>query len=304
MSENLEQPNFIYQDVPLPVKSHKKRKRDKSRVEAVNDDTTPHTEARKRKRSVPSKLKPTASSEYIPLKRPRGRPPLNVSGNTTSSTGMAAPVRVPNRSHARKPDLAASAAILPPYHYVPIKSSKFAIDTMENEGAKTQRPHSALMTQRIISRLMTEGPLSIADLVGYGNEAPPRDLVQSIIDVLQVTAVVIQLKVKDFKAQPSSSTSSSSSTLNNSSSSSTLYAMAGIAKGSESTELHKLPDVTKVKLASAVAARKRIAKLQVYLVRAVPFFSRFRNRLLNLKIKWYYFFTYLLYLSIGNSYAW
>jgi hypothetical protein len=113
---------------------------------------------------------------------------------------------------------------------------------------------------------MTEGPLSIADLVGYGNEAPPRDLVQSIIDVLQVTAVVVQLKVKDFKAQPSSSTSSSSSVLNNSSSSSTLYAMAGIAKGSESTELNKLPEVTKVKLANAAAARKRIAKLQVHLV--------------------------------------
>ena len=241
-------------------RTYKKKKRDRNNIKMKlpGEDVDAANQTRKRKRTVPSKLKVSTVSDYVPLKRPRGRPPLNSSTNAGSSASLPVSVKVPHKSHVRKPDTAStvvpsSAAVQPS-----AKSIKLASDSGETEAAKTARPHSALVTQRILSRLMTEGPLSVADLVVAGVDAPPRDLVQSILDVLQVTAVVVQLKAKDPKLLQSSSSGASIAH-----SSGTMYAMAGVAKGSEYTELSKLSEVTRIKLLNAAAAKKRIEKLQV-----------------------------------------
>ena len=114
---------------------------------------------------------------------------------------------------------------------------------------------------------MTEGPLSVADFMTTGPEAPPRDLIQSILDILQVTAVIVQLKWKDPKTGLSSSSSSGSLNGNT-----TIYSMAGISKGSEYAELSNLAKVTRKKMLSAAAARIRIEKLQV-----IPEFLFFKH---------------------------
>ena len=103
---------------------------------------------------------------------------------------------------------------------------------------------------------------SVADFLSTGADAPPRDLVQSILDILQVTAVVVQLKLKDPKSMQSSSSSGSVTATN-----SVVYAMAGIAKGPEYTELCKISEVTRKKIANIAATRKRIERLQVRTIR-------------------------------------
>ena len=240
-------------------------------MKSASEDIESATQARKRKRSVPTKLKVSTITDQIPLKRPRGRPPLNPLSNTFSSANFPAPIRVPTKSHIRRPDVPPSLPIISVTSEVHTKTLKSLLDSPgpEAEVAKIVRPHSALVTQRILSRLMTEGPLSVADLVVAGIDAPPRDLVQSILDVLQVTAVVVQLKpLKDPKAAHSFSSSSSGANAGGgvvNSNNSVLYAMAGIAKGSEYTELSKLTEVTANKLLKASATRKRIERLQVNL---------------------------------------
>lgn len=257
-------PDFLHDEETASLKrSYKKKKRDrnKSRMKSSDEEFDPQSQTRKRKRTISSKLKALTASECIPLKRPRGRPPLNLSLGTASNN-FSVPSRVTNKSHVRRPEIAPSGILPPASQTNLLKNSKAASDPAENEGAKIHRPHSALVTQRILNRLMTEGPLSVADFLSPGTDAPPRDLVQSILDVLQVTAVVVQLKLKDPKLQQSLS---SSGALN---ANSTVYAMAGMAKGSEYAELGRIAEVTRKKLLNAAAARTRIEKLQVsYLTR-------------------------------------
>lgn len=186
-------------NIKLTDKKKKKRKRTPPR-EPDDDETEAgeQSDSRKRKRSIPTKLKITNSTtEVIPVKRPRGRPPLNITTNTVVSTiPIVAPViRIPSRSHAKRIDhIDTSNAPIIVHTNNNNSKIKVSIDTTENE-TKTTRPHSALVTQRILSRLMTDGPLSVVDIVGSGSDSPPRDLVQSILDILQVLSVVVQLKV-------------------------------------------------------------------------------------------------------------
>jgi hypothetical protein len=253
-------PDFLHDEETASLKrSYKKKKRDrnKSRMKSSDEEFDPQSQARKRKRTISSKLKALTASEYIPLKRPRGRPPLNLSLGTASNN-FSVPSRVVNKLHMRRPEIAPSGVVPPIPQTNLSKSSRVISDPTENDGAKIHRPHSALVTQRILNRLMTEGPLSIADFLSPGTDAPPRDLVQSILDVLQVTAVVVQLKLKDPKMQQLLSSSSGAVNAN-----STVYAMAGLAKGSEYTELGRIAEVTRKKLINAAAARTRIEKLQV-----------------------------------------
>ena len=236
-------------------------------MKSAGDDADAAAQARKRKRSVPTKLKVSTVIDHVPLKRPRGRPPLNPMSNTGASANFPAPTRAPTKSHIRRPELP-PIPIISVTSEIPAKVLKSTLNSLgpEIEVAKIVRPHSALVTQRILNRLMTEGPLSVADLVVTGVDAPPRDLVQSILDVLQVTAVVVQLKPLRDPKQSFSSNSTSSSISGGgmiNSNNSILYAMAGIAKGSEYTEFSKLTEVTTNKLLNASATRKRIEKLQV-----------------------------------------
>ena len=215
-------------------------------MKSTAEEIDPAAQPRKRKRTIPSKLKASTSTDSIPLKRPRGRPPLNIlnaNGSITFPTG----IRLPNKSHVRRPDVPGAFPSSSGTFTASLKSSKLASDSGETEVAKIVRPHAALVTQRILSRLMTEGPLSVADLVVPGVDTPPRDLVQSILDVLQVTAVVIQLRAKDPKPTGTGVLAPNA----------VLYAMAGIAKGSEYTELNKLEEVTRKKLFNAAAAKSK-----------------------------------------------
>jgi hypothetical protein len=256
-----ELPDFLHDEETESLKrSYKKKKRDrnKSRMKSSCEDFDPQSQTRKRKRTVSSKLKASTVTEYAPLKRPRGRPPLNLSSNTASSSSFAAPLRPLNKPQLRHPELTQVPFLLPTTQSLSQKPTKNSTDSADNEVAKILRPHSALVTQRILSRLMTEGPLSVADFMTTGPEAPPRDLIQSILDILQVTAVIVQLKWKDPKHGMSSSLSSGPLNGNT-----TIYSMAGIAKGPEYTELSNLGKMTRKKMLSAAAARIRIEKLQV-----------------------------------------
>lgn len=255
-------PNFLHDEVTASLKrNYKKKKRDrnKTRMKSAVDELDPASQARKRKRTASSKLKASAVADYIPLKRPRGRPPLNLP-LTGAIPGNFVPVRPTIKPNFRRSD--AAPAALSNQQHAPPKSLKVSTDPVETDVAKTQRPHSALVTQRILSRLMTEGPLGVADFLSTGADAPPRDLVQSILDILQVTAVVVQLKLKDPKSMQSSSSSGSVTATN-----SVVYAMAGIAKGPEYTELCKISEVTRKKIANIAATRKRIERLQVRTIR-------------------------------------
>ena len=229
-------------------------------MKSTSEDTDAAAQARKRKRSVPTKLKVSTVIDHVPLKRPRGRPPLNPLSNTGGSANFPAPTRAPTKSHVRRPEFP-HITVISATSEVPAKVLKSTLNSPgpEIEVAKIVRPHSALVTRRILNRLMTEGPLSVADLVVTGADAPPRDLVQSILDVLQVTAVVVQLKPLRDPKQSFSSNSTSSSISGGgmmNSNNSILYAMAGIAKGSEYTEFSKLTEVTTSKLLNASATRK------------------------------------------------
>ena len=258
-----ELPDFLHDEETESLKrSYKKKKRDrnKSRLKSSAEDFDPQSQTRKRKRTISSKLKASTIAEYVPLKRPRGRPPLNLTLNTASSSTFSAPIRLINKTHSRNPDIPQVPLLLPTTQAATQKPSKNSTDPADNEVAKVLRPHSALVTQRILSRLMTEGPLSIADFLTAGPEAPPRDLIQSILDILQVTAVIVQLKWKDPKNGMSSSSSSGSGSLNGNT---TTYSMAGLAKGSEYVELSNIAKVTRKKMLCAAAARIRIEKLQV-----------------------------------------
>ena len=132
-------------------------------------------------------------------------------------------------------------------------SSSLGLNVNDTETTKVIRPHSALVTERVIMRLMTEGPLTISDLVGNALDGPTRELIQSILDVLQVLDIVVQLKTSD----PSSTTASSAT--NNQ----VLYALSGLAKGPEYVELSRMIESTQMKIEKTKATRDRIEILKV-----------------------------------------
>ena len=81
-------------------------------------------------------------------------------------------------------DSTSSTGFKPYYAPEPAQSSSSAV--ADGESGKIQRPHASLVTHRILTRLMTEGPLTVSDLTGNAADGPTREVVQSILDVLQV----------------------------------------------------------------------------------------------------------------------
>jgi hypothetical protein len=160
----------------------------------------------KRKRSVPGKLKQPDNAailhrapsgkrgrnrglDNLPQKRPRGRPPLGAKSYLampTKTLGLGIGLGASRGYGGRQSmDSLSSVAFKPFLSSEPAASSSSA--AADGESGKIQRPHASLVTHRILTRLMTEGPLTVSDLTGSAPDGPTREVVQSILDVLQVT---------------------------------------------------------------------------------------------------------------------
>lgn len=182
-------------------------------------------------------LKNTLESNGIAgIKRPRGRPPLALSGGK------------------RKYDMLGSRTIfLPPSPVVPspvaqvqaeIKPSK---DSSNDAAIKTMKPH--LVVQKVLARLMTEDPVSVSALMQLIPDAS-KDVIQSSLDILQVLGVVVSVKPRSQSANSSSSTSNTS------------YTMVNFGRGVTSVAFLEIMERLGSKLSQADSVRKRIRKLE------------------------------------------
>jgi hypothetical protein len=271
-------------------------KANRKRNSEVTNDAVPadiagaDVSSSKRKRSIPSKFKqpepeistapPRIISEKRPrktdssnMKRPRGRPPAGLKMPAAPPQPASTGARSSNKSQKATDNQA-------PLSSSPRDSAHAPTAQAQEDNAKIPRPHAAIITHRILTRLMTEGPLTVAELQGTAFDGPTRDTVQSILDVLQIFCLVTQLKVQDTAPGTSSSpapaaegnstatnpadgTSNATATATaTADANSVVYAMAGIAKGPEYTTLSKLSAVAREKRANAAAVRKRIERLQ------------------------------------------
>ena len=176
------------------------------------------------------------SNGIIGVKRPRGRPPLALSGGK------------------RKFDtIGPRAVLLPPspilptpvaHVHVEIKPSKDS----SNELPKTMKPN--LVVQKVLSRLMTEEPVSVAALMQLIPDAS-KDVIQSCLDVLQVLGVVVAVKLKGQSASSSSSAAS------------VAYTMVNFGRGDAPVAFLEIIERVNTKIYKAESVRKRILKLEV-----------------------------------------
>lgn len=173
---------------------------------ATGGGATASSTGAKRKRSVPGKLKQPDNAanlhrshsgkrgrnkgfDHLPQKRPRGRPPLGSKSYLAMPTkslglGIGLGTQRGYLGGRQSMDPLSSVGPKPFFASEPAQSSSSAV--ADGEGGKIQRPHASLVTHRILTRLMTEGPLTLSDLTGNAPDGPTREVVQSILDILQV----------------------------------------------------------------------------------------------------------------------
>lgn len=225
----------------------------------------------------------------MPNKRPRGRPPL--SGKRKFDGPQfpphlpfnGAPPIIPPRISSSFQHLAgtlappaaggsASApghpgAPIPPAGHPPVSAHpasaeiKPSVAKESSEGGaaansnSSKNPKAHLVTQKIISRLMTEAPVSVSELMKLIPETP-KELIQSILDILQVLGMVVQLRSKEVTATGPPTV---------------FYALVGFSQGDQAVDVKRLLEVRDAKIANALATRERIQRLQVKLSFASTF---------------------------------
>lgn len=156
---------------------------------------------------VEPKVKSTITANNLVLvqtKRPRGRPPLN------KPVGFPPQMLIPCSNSTK----------VAPTGKVGVSKAKFSSSNPKQSGpstvlsglsnsagvggdelVKTIRPPVAAATRTILSRVMTSDPVTIPDLATSLSDVP-KDLVQSVMEVLQVMGLVAQVKAKEGSTQP------------------------------------------------------------------------------------------------------
>ena len=222
------------EDVDLQNQPYKKKKKSK--------------DSKQKKSGFDGKLVGSEESMqlYNIMKRPRGRPPL-ISNKIKMMPKPVIPLRpfinaVPPPAAAPKSSLSSSSS-----------QSKFPATFQisgppaEPEVPKAVRPSALVVANRVFSKLMTSDPLSTADLTKILDA--PRDLIQSVLDVMQVMGVVVSLKLKDGY-------SGSSVTGAN------LYSLVNFTKSATPIQLNALADEVAIRLDNDSRNQQRIKELQ------------------------------------------
>jgi hypothetical protein len=177
-----------------------KRKRSVPGKLKNNDATVLH-------RSAPSKRPRAKGLDHLPLKRPRGRPPLGTKAFINlPSKGFGLGIGSGRQNFGGRgsfDSLSAGGYLYGDASYGTSSgggggggggagaagggsSAGTGAGGGGEDGGKVQRPHASLVTHRVLSRLLSEGPLTVADLTGTATDGPTREVVQSVLDVLQV----------------------------------------------------------------------------------------------------------------------
>ena len=188
----------VVESAVATVTAGKRRYKKKKTVSSEGDGNNNPSTGVKRKRSVPGKLKQMDNAAILhrapsgkksrskgydmPLKRPRGRPPLGAKsflGLPTKILGLNGLSSSGRGFIGSRTSMDSSSARNSRFFYPPDPLPPVAM-TVDTDSGKIQRPHASLVTHRILTRLMTEGPLHVADLTGNASDGPTREVVQSI----------------------------------------------------------------------------------------------------------------------------
>jgi len=143
------------------------------------------------------------TADGIPLKRPRGRPPLlckksidilpiggsinySTSNNYVySSMSSNTPIYVPDNVSVISNEV------------INVKEKEKEIDNKDKDkDEKTLKISPLQVTQRILNRLMTENPLEMSE-ISKGLPDVPKDLIQSVLDTAQILGIVITVKLNN-----------------------------------------------------------------------------------------------------------
>ena len=164
----------------------------------------------------------------MPIKRPRGRPPISAKRKYEAMISVAPASRVqPHAVHYFEPAP----------HNSSIESSKLNASVFESDKVTADG-----VTKKVVSVLMTDGPLNLADLARAIPETS-KESIQSIVDVLQVLGIVVKLLSKDGGK-------------------STAFSLTSWTRGAEAVEFSKVQEDAEKRLSNLVSVQKRILILQ------------------------------------------
>jgi hypothetical protein len=239
-------------ETPLPSKKKKKLSHNKTPDPAVlktkkisffDPKNTGHTEENQ------------AQQVTSLVKRPRGRPPLvmNKAKSTAKPTVLPRPTISVTVPINLKSQFSQQVSSLPKHLTPSVQVGHLNPPPLETEVVKSVRPSITLITERVISKLMTSDPLSVADLVARLPDAP-REIIQSALDVLQVMGIAMAVKTKDSGDTVSVQISNSSSV--------NLYALTGYARTHSAVKLCAVAEDTALKVEQLTQTRIRMTALQ------------------------------------------
>lgn len=215
-------------------------------------------------------------------KRPRGRPPVaSNSSNTAVSRGKGSSSK---NFFPKSDDINFTAGGIPYHNQHP--------DSLDGQDSqKTLKLPPAILSHKILGKLMTDDPLSVMDLAKMIPEAA-KDSIQAVLEVLQVMGIVIAVRCRDpnnssslysfcldycqnneadtgsaaeYQGLPSISTSSSNN------SSTIFYTIAGFGKSIEPLDFRRLHESLEEKKAVIENLKNRVTVLNVSIFSFVCF---------------------------------
>jgi hypothetical protein len=210
--------------------------------------------SKKKKTSYKSSHSGNGKFVVFQSKRPRGRPPLNkATVPIAPSVMLAVDGSVKLLPHAKAASGTRAAFSIPTSNN-PKSSNVAASDSNHVESVKMIRPPVAAATRSVIAKLMTSDPLTGVDIAKSLSDTP-KDLILSILDVLQVMGIVVQ-----YKPPKESRTSASEH-----SSPSPYFALAGFARALSAIDITKIESETLKCLQTKADIDLRNNELQVSL---------------------------------------
>ncbi|RYH20256.1 hypothetical protein EON65_24030 [archaeon] len=159
-------------DTPTEPKKKKKKSSGKPLNEGRLSDQSSHF------------IMESASLHFSSNKRPRGRPPLSGKKSLGSSD-----LNDLSSMHIPQP-----VTFVAPQYPVKSSSSMYTQDPPFS-FTKSVRPPFTVVATQLVSLLMTSDPLTLQELSRNMNDCP-KDMIQSVLDLLQVFDLVMQVKAK------------------------------------------------------------------------------------------------------------
>lgn len=215
---------------------------------------------------------PSSKKIDVPIKRPRGRPPLcqnkkvateqrvvNIKSPVLSSfTPSTQAIQIHSKQTLPTIPLQPSNSVFEQNKSAGTFKSSTSSQSLEisklpqNQNNSSQHtsnntssiPRQLLPTQKILAKLMIDNPLTVANLMTILPEIP-KDVIVSTLDILQVLGYVMK-----YKCKVGADTS-------------TVYALKGMEKISISSELSNITSTTSAMLQHVSIVEARISLLQV-----------------------------------------